>query len=104
MKRFLSFLCIVLTSFTFAQEEEEVHSIFFEFDKYNLKELQADAVVGFVSKIDTSRIASVQIYGYCDDRGKDAYNFKLSQNRANTIQEEFIKNGITNPPANIPVI
>ena len=94
MKRFLSFLCIVLTSFTFAQEEEEVHSIFFEFDKYNLKELQADAVVGFVSKIDTSRIASVQIYGYCDDRGKDEYNFVLSTNRANAVKNKLVEKGI----------
>ena len=94
MKRFLSLLCIVLTSFTFAQEEEEVHSIFFEFDKYNLKELQADAVVDFVSKIDTSRIASVQIYGYCDDRGKDEYNFVLSTNRANAVKNKLVEKGI----------
>ncbi|MFI0427198.1 MAG: OmpA family protein [Flavobacterium sp.] len=94
MKRLLSLFLIVFSSVTFAQEDEEVHSIFFEFDKYNLKEEQADAVVNFVSKIDTSRIESVQIFGYCDDRGKDAYNYTLSTNRANTVKNKLIERGI----------
>ncbi len=94
MKHLLSLLCIASFCFSFAQEEEEVHSIFFEFDKYNLKEEQSDAVVNFVTKIDTSRIESVQIFGYCDDRGKDAYNFTLSTNRANTVKNKLLARGI----------
>ena len=91
----LFFLLFSLFSFvTFAQEDEEVHSIFFEFDKYDLKEEQANAVVAFVSKIDTARIESVQIFGYCDDRGKDAYNYTLSTNRANTVKDKLIEKGI----------
>ena len=89
---FLFFLLFSLVSF--AQEEEEVHSIFFEFDKFNLKTEQADAVVAFVSKIDTARIESVQIFGYCDDRGKDQYNYTLSTNRANTVKDKLIEKGI----------
>ena len=94
MKRFLSILFFVFSCFTFGQEEEEVHSIFFEFDKFNLKTEQADAVVAFVSKIDTARIESVQIFGYCDDRGKDQYNYTLSTNRANTVKDKLIEKGI----------
>jgi len=89
---FLFFLLFSVVSF--AQEEEEVHSIFFEFDKFNLKTEQADAVVAFVSKIDTARIESVQIFGYCDDRGKDSYNYTLSTNRANTVKNKLIERGI----------
>ena len=89
---FLFFLLFSMVSF--AQEEEEVHSIFFEFDKFNLKTEQADAVVAFVSKIDTARIESVQIFGYCDDRGKDQYNYTLSTNRANTVKDKLIEKGI----------
>jgi outer membrane protein OmpA-like peptidoglycan-associated protein len=89
---FLFFLLFSVVSF--AQEEEEVHSIFFEFDKFNLKTEQADAVVAFVSKIDTTRIESVQIFGYCDDRGKDQYNYTLSTNRANTVKDKLIEKGI----------
>lgn len=94
MTRLFSILFLLFSIVSFAQEEEEVHSIFFEFDKYNLKEEQANAVVAFVSKIDTSRIESVQIFGYCDDRGKDAYNYTLSTNRANTVKDKLIEKGI----------
>lgn len=94
MNRFLTILFVAFSCFSFGQEEEEVHSIFFEFDKYNLKNEQADAVVAFVSKIDTSRIASVQIFGYCDDRGKDEYNYILSTNRANTVKDKLVERGI----------
>ena len=45
-------------------------------------------------KIDTARIESVQIFGYCDDRGKDAYNYTLSTNRANTVKDKLIEKGI----------
>lgn len=94
MKRLFTLFFILFTSVIFAQEDEEVHSIFFEFDKYNLKVEQADAVVAFVRKIDTSRIESIQIFGYCDDRGKDAYNYTLSTNRANTVKNKLIERGI----------
>ncbi|UOK43115.1 MULTISPECIES: OmpA family protein [Flavobacterium] len=91
----LAFFLLLLTPLAYAQEEV-VHSVYFEFDKHNLDEKQADEVVTFVKAIDTSRIESVQIYGYCDDRGKDAYNYKLSNNRANTIKNKLIEKGIKN--------
>jgi len=96
MNRFLSIyiLFVIFSSFSFAQEDEEVHSIFFEFDKYNLKDEQADAVVAFIGKIDTSRIESIQIFGYCDDRGKDEYNYILSTNRANSVKNKLVERGI----------
>ena len=77
-------------------QEEVVHSVYFEFDKYNLDEKQANDVVAFVQDIDTTRVESIQIFGYCDDRGKDEYNYILSTNRANTIKEKLIEKGIKN--------
>ena len=94
MTRLFFLFYLLFSMVSFAQEEEEVHSIFFEFDKFNLKIEQADAVVAFVSKIDTARIESVQIFGYCDDRGKDQYNYTLSTNRANTVKDKLIEKGI----------
>ena len=91
MTRLFFLFYLLFSMVSFAQEEEEVHSIFFEFDKFNLKTEQADAVVAFVSKIDTARIESVQIFGYCDDRGKDQYNYTLSTNRANTVKDKLIE-------------
>ncbi|WP_396179029.1 OmpA family protein [Flavobacterium sp.] len=95
MFRILKYLPLLFIGMLQAQEEV-IHSVYFEFDKFSLKPEQLQGVVDFIRTTDSTRIETIEIFGYCDDRGKDAYNFKLSQNRANTIQEEFLKNGITN--------
>ncbi|MFD2892191.1 OmpA family protein [Flavobacterium chuncheonense] len=94
--RLLLACLILLMSFFANAQEEEVHSIYFEFDKYNLREDQATDVIAFVQKLDTTKVESIEIFGYCDDRGKDAYNFKLSNNRANTVKNKLIEKGIKN--------
>ena len=94
MLRFLKYIPILFFGLLQAQEEV-IHSVYFEFDKYSLKPEQLKGVVDFIRTVDSTRIETIEIFGYCDDRGKDEYNFKLSQNRANTIQQEFLKNGIT---------
>ena len=93
--RFLKFLLLLFYSFLHAQEEV-VQSVYFEFDKFNLGEKQGKAIIDYIQKTDSSRIASVQIFGYTDDVGKDEYNFKLSTNRANAIKEMLINNGVKN--------
>ncbi|WP_313805811.1 OmpA family protein [Flavobacterium sp.] len=93
--RKLAFIFLFAFNLLSAQEEV-VHSVYFEFDKFNLDDKQANDVYSFVKNIDTTRIESIQIYGYCDDRGKDAYNYKLSSNRANTIKTKLIEKGIKN--------
>ena len=93
----MKWLLLIATFFSFESgyaQEEEIYSIFFEFDKFSLKEEQAEGVLAFVQKIDTARIESIQIYGYCDDRGKDEYNFVLSTNRATTVKNKLIERGI----------
>lgn len=91
--KFLKYLPLLLFGFLQAQEEV-VHSVYFEFDKFTLTENQAKEVVDFIRKTDSTRIESIQIFGYTDDIGKEAYNFKLSTKRANAIQTKFIESGI----------
>ena len=95
MFRFLKFLPLLVFGFVHAQEEA-VKSVYFEFDKFSLDEKQAKEVVDFIKNTDSTRIESIQIFGYTDDIGKDAYNFKLSTNRANTIQSKLTENGVKN--------
>ena len=95
MIRFLKLLLLLSCGFVYAQEEV-VQSVYFEFDKYNLDEKQEMEVVNFIKNTDYTRIESIQIFGYTDDIGKDAYNYKLSTNRANTIQEKLLQNGVKN--------
>lgn len=95
MIRFLKLLPLLFCGMVYAQEEL-VQSVYFEFNKYNLDENQGNSVVNFIKTTDSTRIESIQIYGYTDDIGKDAYNFKLSTNRARAIQDKLVKSGIKN--------
>lgn len=92
--RFLRFLPLLLITALVSAQEEIVQSVYFEFDKYTLDAKQAEAVVDFIRKTDSTRIESIQIFGYTDDIGKEAYNFKLSTNRANTIKSKLTSSGI----------
>ncbi|MES2545321.1 MAG: OmpA family protein [Bacteroidota bacterium] len=93
--RLLKLLPLLFFGFLHAQEEV-IQSVYFQFDKFSLDANQGDAVVDYIKKTDSTRIESIQIFGYCDDVGKEEYNFKLSSNRANTIKDKLIENGIKN--------
>ena len=72
-------LKIVLLLFfgTISAQEKVVQTTYFELNKHNLYNQQTQDVVNFIKKIDTTKIESIQIFGYCDDRGSDFYNCKL---------------------------
>lgn len=93
MLRILKYIPLIFFGLAFGQEEA-VKSVYFEFDKYSLDEKQIKEVVDFVKTTDSTRIESIQIYGYTDDIGKDDYNCRLSTNRAATIENALIENGI----------
>ena len=95
MIRFFRFLTLLFCGFLYAQEEV-VQSVYFDFDKFHLDEKQGNAVIEFIKNTDSTRIESIQIFGYTDDVGKEAYNFKLSTNRANAIKEKLVQSGIKN--------
>ena len=95
MRIFQLLSLFLFVSFVHAQEEA-VHSVYFEFDKFDLQAKQGEDLISFIKTIDSTRIESIQIFGYTDDIGKDAYNFKLSTKRASMIQEKAIEGGIKN--------
>lgn len=81
---------------SFAQEDEVIQSIYFDFDKFDIRKDQEKELDKFIKTIDTSKVESIQIFGYCDDRGKDAYNYDLSTKRANIIKDTLLVNGVKN--------
>src|SRR6187402_1498073 len=95
MLKFLKILPLLVFGMAFGQEEV-VQSVYFQFDKAALDDKQASEVINFIRKTDSTRIESVQIFGYCDDIGKDDYNRKLSTKRANVIKDKLTENGIKN--------
>ena len=93
--RFLQLLLLFTFGFIHAQEEA-VHSVYFDFDKSTISEKQGEELISFIKKTDSTRIESIEIFGYTDDIGKEAYNFKLSTKRASVIQTKMIESGIKN--------
>ena len=94
--KILLHICLLICSTFFFGQEAIVQSVYFQFDKYNLDDIQAAKVIDFIKKTDSTRIETVQIFGYTDDVGKDAYNYKLSVDRAETIKAKLISEGIKN--------
>lgn len=93
---FIKYFFIFIFVTSFAQEDEVIQSIYFDFDKFDIRIDQQKELQKFIKAIDTSKVESIQISGYCDDRGKDAYNFDLSTKRANIIRDTLLLNGIKN--------
>jgi outer membrane protein OmpA-like peptidoglycan-associated protein len=95
MRLFYLFAFFLLTSVVHAQEEA-VFSVYFDFDKSDLNAKQGEDLIKFIKTIDSTRIEAIEIFGYTDDIGKEAYNFKLSTKRASMIQQKMIDSGIKN--------
>lgn len=74
-------------------QEKKIGTVYFEFDKFTIDAVQEQIIVDFVREIDTTKLESIQIYGYCDDRGNNDYNIKLSENRVNAVRSILVANG-----------
>jgi OOP family OmpA-OmpF porin len=78
----------------FVLRAENVVTVYFDFDKHNLKTeavRKLDSVYHVLLEIPT---ATLQISGYTDGKGSDEYNAKLSDRRARACAEYFISKGI----------
>lgn len=71
------------------------HETFFETDQHDLIKIEAAKLKRFISSLPIDKIEDISIYGYCDDRGTDAYNQALSQRRADAIRSIFMENGVS---------
>lgn len=78
----------------FVLRAENVVTVFFDFDKYNLKPEavnKLDSVYKVLLELPT---ATLQISGYTDGKGSDEYNKILSDRRARACADYFIQKGI----------
>jgi len=93
MKKVLAFIllfCNVLIS-----QNELKHEVYFETDKYDVPITEENRLLLFIASLDSIPIEKVAIYGFCDDRGTEHYNLKLSQDRADAIKAIFADNEIS---------
>jgi outer membrane protein OmpA-like peptidoglycan-associated protein len=67
--------------------------VLFDFDK---SDIRPDAAVALAAAADLLRrgvVGAIKIDGHTDSKGTAAYNQKLSQDRARSVQGWFVKNG-----------
>ncbi len=86
-------LLILFSQISFAQNEL-IHEVYFETDKFDVPETEESRLLLFIQNLHDIDIEKISIYGFCDDRGSDSYNLVLSQNRANSIKTVFSNNEI----------
>ena len=74
--------------------QNKTYDVFFDTDKYNITSLEIEKLNTFFTSLDKEKINSISIFGFCDDRGSQAYNMILSQNRADAIKNYFVSKNI----------
>lgn len=71
-----------------------LNNIFFDFDKYVLRENSKPELNRIVSMMKERSSMQVEIAGHTDANGPEAYNLKLSERRAKSVSNYLISQGI----------
>jgi len=83
-----------LTMNCLAAQENPFRSVYFEFDKFALHKTQMKSIIDIVNSAAFSQYDAIHLYGYCDDRGSEDYNDKLSYKRVAVVQNILVSNGV----------
>ncbi len=70
-----------------------INNLFFEYDSYNIEKESYPELERLVKYLNNNDI-NIQVIGHTDSIGSKEYNIKLSENRAKSIVNYLIKNGI----------
>jgi outer membrane protein OmpA-like peptidoglycan-associated protein len=83
-----AFIYLLVSNFICAQNELK-HEVYFNTNAYNVSEIEQNRLLLFIEDIENIAVEKISIYGFCDDRGSNAYNLTLSQQRADEIRSIF---------------
>ncbi len=72
----------------------EIENIYYKYDKANIKESAKPALNNLVNVMRTTPIV-IELSAHTDSRGDDAYNQKLSQERAQSAVDYIVSKGIS---------
>lgn len=78
----------------FVIKAEDVVTVFFDFDKYDLKKPALDKLDSIYMIMMENPVSTIQISGYTDGRGTEAYNKILSDKRAKACADYLANKGI----------
>ncbi len=75
--------------------EAYVENIWFNLDKYYIRESEAYKIDNIVKVLNDNPDTKIKVTGYADiETGSDAHNWKLSENRANSVKKALVEKGI----------
>lgn len=75
-------------------ESVVLRNIFFDYDKFELKNTSYTELNRVVQLLQRSPSLSIEIAGHTDNQGSDSYNQKLSENRAQSVKDYLIEKGV----------
>ena len=78
-----------------ARIEKELKTIYFDFDKFNIKsDMQANLSSDASIAKSTASKFQVKLEGNCDEWGSDEYNFALGLKRAEAVKKALVAEGV----------
>jgi len=76
-------------------ESQLLKDIHFDFDKYDVRPMDAEILMENAALLKKHPSMKVQIEGYCDERGTEEYNLALGERRANSTKKSLLSLGIS---------
>lgn len=76
-------------------KEYKIENIYYDYNKANLREESKKELDKLAQLLKLNPNLTVQINSYCDERGSDEYNLKLSYERAQAVVNYLISKGIS---------
>ena len=86
----LTYMIFFVCAVSFAQKKS--HNVYFDTDKYSISASEIEKFNSYIQLLDSLTVDKINIYGFCDDRGTNAYNLWLSKKRANAVKQYFTDN------------
>ena len=71
-----------------------IDNILFDFNKYDIKPQYYDIIDEVASVLRNNPTLKIEIHGYADDIGTEAFNQELSEKRAKAVMELLVRKGI----------
>jgi len=72
-----------------------LRGVHFDFNKYNIRPGDAAVLDEAAATLKSHPNMNVDVNGYCDAIGSEAYNLTLSDNRANAVVNYLVQQGIS---------
>ncbi|RPA67728.1 OmpA family protein [Cyclobacteriaceae bacterium YHN15] len=85
---------IIEKDLTSAETAKELPTIYFDFDRSNLKPVQEKELDDVIRQMKSDTSLNLIIEGHTDQRGSDVYNEYLSELRAKAVMNYLVQNGV----------